>query len=421
MIREPTATDRQLASASGLNRHLRIIAITVTLFVMLVAVSSWLWSSSTRSVDGQRLRIGEVTRGTLIRDAAVNGRAVAAVSPTLYAPIDGTVTLTVQAGDTVKVGQLLATIDSPQLQAERDRESATLAELLADLDRQQIAAKKQQLLAQRDADEAKLALIATTRDRERMQQACAREIIAKVECVKADDSVEAANIRSGHAQRNAQLESQNVGFEYKSLVQRVSRQQSIVKELDRRINGLAIRAPVSGLIGSIAIADRAVVTANAALLTVVDLSRLEAELEVPERYADDLGLGMRVELQINDQRVWGKLASIAPEVLANQVLARVRFDGEQPPGLRQNQRLSARIVIEEKSDVLLAPRGPFVEALGGRQAYVVNADLATRKSIEIGAVSVSAVEVLSGLNAGDRIVIAGTEQFNNAPSIRIRQ
>ena len=66
-----------------------------------VGVLAWSWKDTTHSVSASRLRIATVTRGNLVRDAAVNGRVVAAVSPTIFSPAAGTVTLKVSAGDTV--------------------------------------------------------------------------------------------------------------------------------------------------------------------------------------------------------------------------------------------------------------------------------------------------------------------------------
>jgi HlyD family secretion protein len=162
-----------------------------------------------------------------------------------------------------------------------------------------------------------------------------------------------------------------------------------------------------------------VIGANTALMTVVDLSRLEVELEIPESYADDLGLGMTAEVNIGALSATGKLSALSPEVVRNQVLARVRFDGKQPEGLRQNQRLTARVLIEEKPNVLMLPRGPFVEDDGGRIAYVMDGNVAVRRPIQVGATSVSAVEVLSGLQPGDKVVIAGTDSFEAAERVSI--
>ena len=201
--------------------------------------------------------------------------------------------------------------------------------------------------------------------------------------------------------------------------QQYERQRLAVAELERRIAELEVRAPVAGVVGTVAVADRAVVAPNTPLMTVVDLSQLEVELEVPETYADDLGLGMTAEVTIGGTTATGTLASLSPEVVANHVRARVRFTGAQPEGLRQSQRVAARILIEERPGVVMVARGPFVDAHGGRFAYVVSGGIATRRPIRIGATSVTAVEILEGLAPGDRIVIAGSETFEDAATVQI--
>jgi HlyD family secretion protein len=162
-----------------------------------------------------------------------------------------------------------------------------------------------------------------------------------------------------------------------------------------------------------------VVTTNAPLMTLVDLSKLEVELEVPETYVADMGLGMRAEIALPTGTAMGTLSALSPEVVKNQVLARVRFDGQQPKGLRQSQRLSARLLIEEKPNAVMLPRGPFVESEGGRYAYVVRDGVAVRTPVKLGATSVAAVEILSGVKVGDQVVISGTDTFNNAPTVSI--
>ena len=67
----------------------------------------------------------------------------------------------------------------------------------------------------------------------------------------------------------------------------------------------------------------------------------------------------------------------------------------------------------------MLPRGPFVENEGGRAAYVMDGDLAVRRPIQIGATSVSAVEIVSGLQAGERVVVSGTDTFEDAERVSI--
>src|SRR5690606_6651496 len=113
----------------------------------------------------------------------------------------------------------------------------------------------------------------------------------------------------------------------------------------------------------------------------------------------------------------GVIAAVSPEVQNAQVTTRVRFDGDAPQDLRQNQRVSVRIVMETKDDVLTVQRGPFLESGSGRMAYVVRDGLAVRVPIQVGSTSVNKVEIVDGLNQGDRIVISSMDAFDNAETV----
>ena len=422
MIRDTSSQDAVVNAAPAAKS--KRVAIAIGALVALLAAGAMLystWSGSSGSVNANRLRIAEVSRGTLVRDAAVNGRIVAAVSPTLYSKAPSTVTLKVAAGDTVKRGQVLAVLESPDLSDALKREQSSYQQLEAEVARQQILARKQKLLAQRDADTAEIDRLSAQRTLERYQAVANDGIIAKIDFQKAKDALNSAEIRARHAAKAAALENDDVGLALKTKVNELDRQRLSMANAQRRVDELTVRAPVDGFIGTLSVQDRSIVAANTALMTLVDLSRLEVELEVPESYVADMGLGMTAEIDIGGHKASGKLSALSPEVVKNQVLARVRFDGAQPTGLRQSQRVTARLLIEEKPNVVLLPRGPFVESEGGRFAYVMQGGIAVRTPVTLGATSVSAVEILSGLKPGDKVVIAGTDTFENAARVSINK
>jgi len=422
MIRDTSAQDTPIAQPSG-RRHVRLAAGAVAA-VAIMALAGWLasgWSASAHSANASRLRIAPVTQGMLVRDAAVNGRVVAAVSPTLYAPAAATVSLKVSAGDTVKKGQVLAQLESPELQSALRREQSTYEELRSEISRQEVLAQKAKLKAVSDADQAEIERAAAQRVYERIERAGVVGVIARNDFDKARDNLKSAEIRGKHATEAARLESSDIDLQLRSRREQLSRQKLALDEARRRVDELNVRAPMDGLVGSLSVVDRTVVTANAPLMTLVDLSRLEVEVEIPETYMQDLGVGMKSEITAGDIKAIGKLVAISPEVIRNQVLARVRFEGAQPAGLRQSQRVTARLLIDERPNVLIVPRGPFVEAHGGKYAYVMEDGFAVRKPIRLGGTSVSSVEIADGVKAGDRVVIAGSEEFENVPRVKINE
>lgn len=406
MIRDTSATDVVVPQAR--RNPLRRYGIPAAVIVVAVAIA-WpalsRWSSATQSVALERLRLGTVARGKFVSDVSAQGRVVAAVSPTLYAPAMGRVELKVQAGDTVQKNQLLALVDSPEVTNEYAREQQNLL-------RQRIDVRSRALANRQAVDLAQVTVAAAERELKRVEEAHAKGGIARLEVDRRADELATAKVRYQHAQEEAKLADEGLALE-------LSRQQLLVENLARRVSDLSVRAPVAGVVGTVAVNDRAAVVPNQPLLTVVDLSAYEIEILVPESYADALGIGIGAEIVYGQQRLPGKLSALSPEVTNNQVVARVRFAGETPKDLRQNQRVSVRVVLDERDGILMVSRGPFYEAGGGRSAFVLSDGVARRVPIRTGATSIAAIEVLEGLQEGDQVVISGAEGFGEAESLLV--
>jgi HlyD family secretion protein len=421
-IRDTSAQDAPITQPTR-RRNVRYASIAVAA-VAVVVLAGWLasgWHGSAVAASASRLRIAPVTQGTLVRDAQVNGRVVAAVSPTLYAPAPATVSLKAAAGETVKKAQVLAQLESPELQSALRREQSTYEELKSEIARQEIVAQKAKLTALRDADQAEIERASAQRIYERIEKAGVVGVIARNDFEKAQDNLKSAEIRGRHATEAAKLEGNDIDLQLRSRREQLARQKLSLDEARRRVDELTVRAPMDGLIGSLSVVDRTVVPANAPLMTIVDLTRLDVELEIPETYVHDLGIGMKSEISAGDVKGVGRIVAISPEVVRNQVLARVRFEGAQPQGLRQSQRVTARLLIDERPNALMVPRGPFVEAHGGKYAYVMEDGFAVRRSIRIGGTSVGSIEITEGVKAGEKVVVAGSEDFENAPRVKINE
>jgi HlyD family secretion protein len=152
----------------------------------------------------------------------------------------------------------------------------------------------------------------------------------------------------------------------------------------------------------------------------VDLSAFEVEVRIPEAYADDLGIGLGADVRYNNESYRGKLVSLSPEVVDNEVVGRIRFAGDVPPNLRQNQRVNVRVLMDELIDVLKLQRGAFADSGGGRTAFVLAAKgLAERRQISLGARSAQEVQVVSGLKEGDRVIISSIADFENFDTIQV--
>src|SRR6516225_3942668 len=144
-FRDTSEQDRPLAQKTSRRWPLLLAggAVAVAVLALLAGGRIRQALSAGSAVSASRLSMANVDVAPLTRDVAGEGRVVAAQSPTLYAPGAGTVTLTVQAGDPVKRGQVMARVDSPELTNRLAQERSNVDALRADLARAEVEAKQQ--------------------------------------------------------------------------------------------------------------------------------------------------------------------------------------------------------------------------------------------------------------------------------------
>ena len=423
MIPGTQAMDKPVVKGKGLGvRALVLAALGAAVLIALVLALPLIrrWARSDRAVDASTLRMADVTRGDLERDVSAQGRIVAALHPTLFSPAQGTVTLAVKAGTQVRQGQLLARVESPELMSRLVQERSTLQSLQSDYERQRITARQASMRSKQNVEVLRVRLNAVKRAMERAQQTFDQGLLNKVDYEKAQDDVQVATLELKNAEDGAGLEQETLDFEVKNRGQLVARQQAVTGELQRQVEGLAMAAPFEGMVATVNVQDRDAVVRDAPILTVVDLSAFEVEFDLPENYAVDVGPGTRAEVLFEGKTHPGRVTAVSPEIKDSQVKGTVVFDGAPPAGLRQSQRVSVRLILERKPDVVKVARGPFLESGAGRHVYVVEGGVAVRRDIAVGAVSVSEVEIARGLRPGERIVVSDTSTFDGARTVLIR-
>jgi HlyD family secretion protein len=389
--------------------------------IVLALIVGWLirtWSNSNHVISADRLRIVTVATGHFVRDVAAQGTVIAAVNPTLFAVAPGTISYSVRAGDAVTKGQVLATLESPELNNEYQRERATLDSLNAALARQEIEIRRQLLTSKQQADLAQVAITAAERELKRAQWAWDQRAMSERDYRRSIDDVATARLNFEHARDTAGLERDSVVLEMRTRRLERDRQALVVDNLKREVDELTVRSPVNGMVANLSHAEKASIAAAAPLITVVDLSALELEFQVAETYARDIKSGMSAEITLNGRTEPGMVTAISPEVRQNQVTGRLRFSKGQPEGLRQNERASLRIVLDERDHVLKFERGSTIDE-GTSYVYVMRGDHAVRTPVQLGAASVSEVEVLHGLIAADRVIVSDTRDFNDVPDLLI--
>ncbi|AVP97147.1 hypothetical protein C7S18_08045 [Ahniella affigens] len=378
------------------------------------------WSDTDRSYPMDRVRIAEVQRGAFEQSVAADGKIVAEIKPTLFAPAEGVVTLSVKPGDMVQKGQVLAIVANSDLQTQLKQSETALVKAEIEQARRELETRQLVLEGEQNRSVSLVKLEAARRNLERYKKALRDQTVSRENFEKVQDELEIVERTDSSVEASNKLLAERLEFELRSRELEIKQQRVLTEDFRRQVDELTVRAPISGQIGTVLVADQDSVTPNQAVMTVVDLTAYGVLIQVPEGYAKDLTVGLATVITYEGRPYRGEITSMSAEVIANAIEARAKFV-EKPEGdLKQNQRVSLKIFFRTIDDTVKLARGPFLEAGGGKVAYVVDGNQARAVPISLGAIGTSEVEVLSGLKPGDRVVISNTQVFENASKVLLR-
>jgi HlyD family secretion protein len=394
MIQETDSMDQILTKGPGISRKTLMWMAAAGVLVVAVGLL-WpavrRWSRAEQSVDFSRLQVATVVRGDLERDVAAQGRVVAANHPKLYSPTQGIVSLAVKPGETVKAGQVLATLASPDLDSSLKQERSRLESLESELSRTDLSTRQQNQGDEQTLKLRRVRLDATHRDLDRAEKLRTDGLLNQVDYERARDAVRVAEVELEQAEGGGKLSREARDFEVQDRRRQIDRQRLVVADLERRVGELSLRAPFDGMVATIDVQNRDAVALNASILSVVDLSQFEVEAQIPETYAEEATPGTPAVVSYGGKDYPAELTAVSPEVQAGQV------------------------------HVLKVPRGPFLEGGGGRRVYVLADGLASLRPIKVGATSVSEVEIVEGLKEGEQVLLSEMDQFNGAKTVLVRK
>jgi membrane fusion protein (multidrug efflux system) len=201
----------------------------------------------------------------------------------------------------------------------------------------------------------------------------------------------------------------------------IARQE--VAEAEWRLAKTVIRAPFTGRITERFITLGQHLRLGDELFTVADYDPMVARIYLPERDVLELEEGREVRITPaaeNELSFTGRIRQIAPVVDTATGTVKVTVEAVQPPaGVRPGAFVSIDIVRERHAAALLLPRESVIRELRTAHVFVTENDLAVKKAVELGLEEGDNVEVLSGLEAGDKVVIAGQGGLDDGQKIKI--
>ena len=200
----------------------------------------------------------------------------------------------------------------------------------------------------------------------------------------------------------------------------VEQRRAMLDLQQQRVASLQVRAGIDGVLQQVAVQAGQRVTAGTTLARVAQPERLKAEIRVAEVQAKDLAVGQQGQLDTRTGVVAAHVARIDPAASNGTVLVDLAIDGPLPAGARPDLSVDATIELERLPDVLHVARPVRAQENASGSVFRVHGDRAERVKVEFGRASATAIEVRSGLAAGDRVIVSDDSTFDKYEAIEIQ-
>lgn len=373
-------------------------------------------------IDRSAAWIDTVKRGDMLREVRAPGTLVPRDIHWLAAQTGAQVSkIEVWPGTKVESDTVLLRLISPQVDSDLRNAQAQVAAAEAQLAAKQAALQSQLLderssLAQAEADYAS-AKVKSDAD----ALAMAKNLIPRVQYEQELIAVKQLQHRADVEQERVKTFRSGIAAQMAAVRAELQLQQSNLVLRQRQAEALEVRAGIAGTLQQVAVQEGQQVAAGADLARVARGDVLIARLRVPEVQAKDVALGMPVQVNTYNGMIDGTVTRIDPAVVDGSVQVDVTPSGALPAGARPDLSVDGRIRIAELKQVLSVGRPAQVEANSEVSLFRLDASgkTAGRVKVGVGAASVDRVQLLHGLQPGDRVILSDTSQWDKYEQIKI--
>jgi RND family efflux transporter MFP subunit len=404
-------------------RHRRLWIAAAVVLGLLATLGLSRLQPAAPEVERATLLLDTVKRGPMIRQVHGNGTLVPESQRLVSALTAGRVErVHARPGARVTAGTVLVELSNPDVQLE-----ALDAERQLKLAEAELASVRSNLETARLAQEAILAAARTELREAKRAVAVAERLSSEglnssMEVERARDRLSEAEER--HAAEGRRMELADEALEAQVELRRadLERVRAIASFQRERVASMQVRAGAAGVVQQLALEPGQWVLSGQLLARVASPERLKAVLYVPQGNARDLGLGLPAVIDTRDGTVRGRVSRVDPAVQNGTVTVEVMLDGALPRGARPDLSVDGTIEIERLSDVLSVgrPATGASETTARLFRLEPGGHTAVRVPVRLGRASFNAVEVLEGLEAGDRIILSEMSRFDHLDRIRLR-
>ena len=376
------------------------------------------------TLDKSTAVIDVVKRGEMKREVRGSGTLVPQVTRWVPAPAEGRVeTILVQAGVEVAPGTVLVELSNPQM--EQQATDADFQVKAAEADQENLRVR---LESDAMTQQAAIATINSEYSQAKLQLDVDEDLVRQN--LIAPLPVKISRVRVQDLANRLKVEQQRLAVSARSTKAQLNAQASrlqqlrVLAKLKRdQVDALKVRAGTGGVLQVVSVQVGQQVTPGLNIARVADPASLKAELRIPETLIKDVRIGQPVAVDTRNGIIQGQVARIDPAAREGTFTIDVALTGELPGSARPDLSVDGTVELERlPADTLHVGRPAFGQGQNTVGIFLLTPDgtEAVRTQVKLGRTSVSDVEIISGLNEGDRVILSDTSALDAYQRIRVR-
>jgi len=377
------------------------------LILVLLLFYYFMPGANSQTVAASRLTISEVKQGRFDDFLPLRARVEPLVTVYLDAVEGGRVEqVLVEDGAMVQPGQLLAVLSNPELQLNVLARQTEVTQQLNSMRSQELALAQSRLANERARIEADLATETARRQYESQRPLAERGFVSARTFADSRDTYEANRRRSDVLRRQQSTDERLQSSQLAQLRSSTGALNSSLEIARASLDSLNLRAPVAGQLTSFSIQVGQSLSRGERLGQIDSAGRNKLRAQVDEFY-----LGRVVEGQIASADLGGRayrmrVSKIYPQVRNGAFEIDLQFVGPEPADLQRGQTVQTRLTLGDPTPARLIPNGSFYNETGGNWVFVVAPDgrSAVRRQVRLGRRNADHIEVLEGLEPGERVI-----------------
>ena len=393
--------------------------------VAVIAVSYVLsqLDPAAQTVERAAILVDSVRKGDVVRDVRGPGTLVPERIRWITALASARVErLTSQSGDQVGAGAILLEMSNPDLQIQTLQAEQQVRQAQIDLLNLRTNLQSQLLSQEGLVASTRTQFISATQEAKAADSLVKIGLVPQFEANNRKAAAEELTARYRIEQQRLQLMKQAIDSQIAVQGAQVLQLKAIAANQQQRLSSLQVRAPESGVLQDLTLQLGQWVPEGTTLARVVQPGKLKAVLRIPESQAKDVQIGQRASIDTRNGIVSGRVIRKDPAAQAGTVTIDVGLEGELPAGAVPDLSVDGTIEIENLKGILYTGRPVMTAGTGQVSLFklVENGEAAVRVQVELGRSSVNTIEIVRGLEVGDRIILSDMSTYSNADRVRIK-